>query len=146
MKDVLQQIETGADRHLAELKEFLRIPSVSSNSSHRKDMERCAEWVKGQFEGIGLERSEIIPTAGHPLVYGEWLGASGKPTLLIYGHYDVQPVDPLDLWESGPFEPSIRDGRIYARGSTDDKGQVLIHIKAVEAHLKAHGKLPVNVK
>jgi acetylornithine deacetylase/succinyl-diaminopimelate desuccinylase-like protein len=146
MKDVLKQIEADSDRHLAELKEFLGIPSVSADRSHQKDMERCAQWVKGNLDEIGLQKTEIIPTPGHPIVYGEWLGAKGKPTLLIYGHYDVQPVDPIDLWDTGPFEPSIRDGKIYARGAVDDKGQVLIHLKAAEAHLKTHGALPVNVK
>jgi acetylornithine deacetylase/succinyl-diaminopimelate desuccinylase-like protein len=146
MKDVLKQIEADSDRHLAELKEFLGIPSVSADRSHQKDMERCAQWVKDNLDEIGLQKTEIIPTPGHPIVYGEWLGAKGKPTLLIYGHYDVQPVDPIDLWDTGPFEPSIRDGKIYARGAVDDKGQVLIHLKAAEAHLKTHGALPVNVK
>ena len=146
MQKVLQHIEASRDRHLEELKEFLRIPSVSTDPGCKQDVARCAEWVAGQMRGIGLGRVEIFPTSGHPIVYGEWLGAKGKPTILVYGHYDVQPVDPLNLWQSGPFEPTIRDGEIYARGAADDKGQVLIHLKAVEAHLKATGTLPVNLK
>jgi len=146
MDKVLSHIEKHHDRHLEELKEFLRIPSISTDRERKGDVARCAEWVAAQMRGIGLEHVELHPTSGHPIVYGEWLGAKGKPTLLIYGHYDVQPVDPLNLWQSGPFEPTIRDGQIYARGSADDKGQVLIHLKAVEAHLKATGSLPVNVK
>ncbi|MEE9219581.1 MAG: dipeptidase [Acidobacteriota bacterium] len=146
MQKVLDQIRSSEESHLEELQEFLRIPSISADSSHEKDMVRCAEWVSKSLKRIGLERTEIFRTAGHPLVYGEWLGAEGKPTILVYGHYDVQPVDPLELWQTGPFEPSIRDGKIYARGATDDKGQVLIHFKAAEAHLQVTGKLPVNVK
>ncbi len=146
MEKVLRHIESSHARHLEELKEFLRIPSISTDKARKQDVARCADWVAGQMRAIGLGRVEIFPTSGHPIVYGEWLGAKGKPTLLVYGHYDVQPVDPLDLWHSGPFEPTIRDGQIYARGSADDKGQVLIHLKAAEAHLKAGGSLPVNLK
>jgi acetylornithine deacetylase/succinyl-diaminopimelate desuccinylase-like protein len=146
MEKVLKEIESARDRHLEELKEFLRIPSVSTDPQRRADVARCADWVAGQLRSVGMQRVEIHPTRGHPIVYGEWLGAKGAPTLLIYGHYDVQPVDPIDLWESGPFEPTIRDGQIYARGAVDDKGQVLIHLKAAEAHMKAGGGLPVNLK
>lgn len=146
MQKVLAYIEKNQDRFLEELKDFLRIPSISNNSENKKDVLRCAHYVTDQLKSIGMQQVQLFPTSGHPLVYGEWLGAPGQPTVLFYGHYDVQPVDPLDLWISGPFEPTIRNGEIYARGSADDKGQVLMNLKAVEAHLKADGRLPVNVK
>ena len=128
----------------AELDEFLRIPSVSARSEHRTDMVRAADWLARSMATIGLEAT-VIPTAGHPIVLGEWRGAAGAPTVLVYGHYDVQPVEPLDLWTSPPFEPTVRDGRLYARGSVDDKGQLFLHLKALEAHLAVRGTLPVNV-
>lgn len=132
-------------RFYDELWDFLRIPSVSAKSEHNGDTERAAEWVRAQLAGAGLE-AETIPTPGHPVVLGEWRGAGpGAPTVLIYGHYDVQPPEPLELWDSPPFEPAVRDGRIYARGSADDKGQLFLHIKALEAHLATRGRLPVNV-
>ena len=128
-----------------ELFAFLRIPSVSARSEHRGDMTRAAEWLATSMRTAGLN-AEILPTGGHPVVLGEWRGApSGAKTVLIYGHYDVQPVEPLDLWTTPPFEPAIRDGRIYARGSVDDKGQLFLHVKALEAHLATRGSLPVNV-
>ena len=128
-----------------ELFEFLRIPSVSARSEHRPDMQRAAEWLMGAMRTAGL-RSQIMPTGGHPVVLGEWRDAGRHaPTVLVYGHYDVQPAEPLDLWTSPPFEPTIRDGRIYARGSVDDKGQLFLHLKAVEAHLETRGTLPVNM-
>lgn len=128
-----------------ELFDFLRIPSVSARSEHDADTARAAEWTAAALRAAGLEAT-IHPTAGHPVVVGEWRGAgSGAPTMLVYGHYDVQPAEPLDLWTSPPFEPTIRDGRVYARGSVDDKGQLFLHIKALEAHLRARGKLPMNV-
>jgi acetylornithine deacetylase/succinyl-diaminopimelate desuccinylase-like protein len=129
----------------AELFEFLRIPSVSARSEHKGDVARAAGWLAGQLQAAGLS-AEVLPTAGHPIVIGEWRGAGpAAPTYLVYGHYDVQPVEPLELWHSPPFEPSVRDGRIYARGSVDDKGQLFLHVKALQAHLATHGKLPVNV-
>lgn len=127
-----------------ELFEFLRIPSVSAKSEHNADVMRAAEWLKASMEKAGLEAA-IHPTGGHPVVIGEWRGAAGAPTVLVYGHYDVQPAEPLHLWTSPPFEPTIRNGNIYARGSVDDKGQLFLHVKAIEAHLKTRGKLPVNV-
>src|SRR5437879_4607693 len=127
-----------------ELFEFLRIPSVSARSEHNPDTRRAAEWIAEAMTKIGL-KTRIHPTPGHPIVVGEWRGAAGAPTLLIYGHYDVQPAEPLDLWHSPPFEPTIRDGKIFARGSVDDKGQLFLHIKALESHLAATGKLPINV-
>jgi acetylornithine deacetylase/succinyl-diaminopimelate desuccinylase-like protein len=127
-----------------ELFEFLRIPSVSAKSDHNADTRRAAEWVKNSLDKIGVP-AKIYPTAGHPIVVGEWRNAPGAPTVLIYGHYDVQPAEPLDLWTSPPFEPSVRDGKIFARGSVDDKGQLFLHIKALEAHLATRKRLPVNV-
>jgi acetylornithine deacetylase/succinyl-diaminopimelate desuccinylase-like protein len=129
----------------AELFEFLRIPSVSARSEHRDDVAKAADWLAGRLKTAGLA-AEVIPTKGHPVVLGEWRGAGPKaPTYLVYGHYDVQPAEPLELWHSPPFEPTVRNGRIYARGSVDDKGQLYLHVKALEAHLAANGKLPVNV-
>src|SRR5580692_10407973 len=127
------------------LKTFLRIPSVSTLSEHKPDIRRAAEFVRGELESAGLA-AELIEGEGNPLVYGEWLGAPGKPTILFYGHYDVQPPDPLDEWKSPPFEPEVRGNDIFARGSSDDKGQTYIQIKAVEGLLKTTGRLPVNVK
>ncbi len=135
---------TNRSRIRDELFEFLRIPSVSARSEHNRDTERAAEWIAAAMTKIGLKTS-IHPTAGHPIVVGEWRGAPGAPTLLIYGHYDVQPAEPLDLWHTPPFEPTIRDGKIFARGSVDDKGQLYLHIKALESQLATSGKLPMNV-
>jgi len=127
-----------------ELFEFLRIPSVSAKSEHNADTKRAAEWVKASLDKAGVP-AKIYPTPGHPIVVGEWRKAPGAPTILIYGHYDVQPAEPLDLWTSPPFEPTVRDGKIFARGSVDDKGQLFLHVKALEAHLTVRKKLPVNV-
>ena len=134
------------EEHLEQLKNFLRIPSISALSEHNGDMQKAAEWLKDSLHKAGLENLSIDETEGHPVVYGDWLHAEGKPTILFYGHYDVQPVDPLNLWESGPFEPEIRDNKLYARGSSDDKGQVFMHVLAVEALMKENGTLPVNIK
>ena len=144
--EVLSYLQSNKDRYLSEVKDFLAIQSVSSQSVHNADTRRCAEWTAGQMRTIGLNNVRILDTPGHPVVYGEWLGAPGKPTVLLYGHYDVQPVDPLNLWTSPPFEATIRDGNLYARGSSDDKGQVFVHLKAVEAWLKNTGTLPINLK
>lgn len=132
--------------HLEQLNEFLRIPSISALSEHEADMTKAAEWLVTSLQDAGLENVAIDATDGHPVVYADWLHAEGKPTILVYGHYDVQPVDPLELWESAPFEPEIRDNKLFARGASDDKGQVFMHIKAVEALMKNFGDLPVNVK
>src|SRR5690348_15337635 len=134
------------DAFLENLKALLRIPSISTLPEHAKDVQRAAQFVADQLSAIGLKKVKVIKTAGHPLVYGEWLEAAGKPTVLIYGHYDVQPVDPIDLWKSDPFEPEIRDENIYARGAVDDKGQMYALIKALEALMRAGDALPVNVK
>jgi len=125
---------------------FLRIPSISTLPEHKPDIRRAAEFVRNELQAAGLANAQLIEGEGNPLVYAEWLGAPGKPTLLIYGHYDVQPVDPLEEWKSPPFEPEIRGDDIFARGACDDKGQTYIHIKAVEGLLKTRGRLPVNVK
>lgn len=146
MESVLRYIQRNRDRYISELNEFLAIPSISNNAENRADMERCAAFLRDQLESIGMQKAALFPTPGHPVVYGEWLGAPGKPTVLFYGHYDVQPVDPLDLWISPPFEPTIRDGELYARGAIDDKGQVWMNLKAAEAHLQDQGALPVNLK
>ena len=145
MNPVIDFINTHRDRYLDELKTLLAIPSISALPEHQGDVRKCAEWVADQMRRIGLENVRLIETPGNPVVYGDWLHAEGAPTILFYGHYDVQPVDPLELWQSPPFEATIRDGEIYARGAADDKGQVFMHFKAIEAHLKQAGKLPVNL-
>lgn len=134
------------DKHLAELDEFLRIPSISSLSEHKQDMQVAASWLAAAMKRVNLENITIDETGGHPVVYGDWLHAPGKPTILFYGHYDVQPVDPLHLWETPPFEPDVRDNKLFARGASDDKGQVFMHLKAIEALFTLDGTLPVNVK
>ena len=135
-----------SERFLNELLEFLRIPSISALAAHMADVQRAAQWLEARMKAAGIESVRIMPTGGHPVVYGEWLHAPGKPTLLIYGHFDTQPVDPLNLWDHPPFEPVIQDGRIYARGATDDKGNLFIPLIVVEAMLKTGGRLPVNLK
>ena len=139
-------VEEHQSRLLDELKAFLRIPSVSTLPDHTADVHRAAQFVADSMRAVGLENIEIISTAKHPLVYADWLHAPGKPTVLCYGHYDVQPPDPLNEWISPPFEPTVRNGNLYARGSADDKGQMYMHIKAVEALLAVNGTLPVNLK
>jgi acetylornithine deacetylase/succinyl-diaminopimelate desuccinylase-like protein len=146
MDKVIDFINVNRERYLDELKALLAIPSISALPDHADDVKRCAAWCADEMRRIGLENVRLIDTPGYPVVYGDWLGAPGAPTILFYGHYDVQPVDPLELWESPPFEATIRDGEIYARGSADDKGQVFMHLKAVEAHLGQNGRLPVNMK
>lgn len=128
------------------LKTFLRIPSISTFPENKPDIRRAAEFVLNELRAAGMTTAELIEGNGNPLVYAEWMGAPGKPTILFYGHYDVQPPDPLEEWKSPPFEPTIRGNDIFARGATDDKGQTYIQIKAVEGLLKTTGKLPVNVK
>jgi acetylornithine deacetylase/succinyl-diaminopimelate desuccinylase-like protein len=142
--DLNQFFDTNDSRIQDELFEFLRIPSVSAKSENDKDVARAAEWLRDTLEKAGL-KGTIHQTPGHPVVIGEWRGAPRAPTVLVYGHYDVQPPEPLELWTSPPFEPTVRNGNIYARGSVDDKGQLFLHVKALEAHLKTRGKLPVNV-
>jgi acetylornithine deacetylase/succinyl-diaminopimelate desuccinylase-like protein len=146
MNPILDHINSRRDDYVDQLKHFLAIPSISALPDHAADVRRCAEWCTDEMRRIGLGNVQLFETAGHPIVYGEWLGAPGAPTMLFYGHYDVQPVDPLELWETPPFEASVREGAIYARGSADDKGQIFMHFKAIEAHLSAAGALPINVK
>ncbi|WAA10889.1 dipeptidase [Fervidibacillus albus] len=141
-----QYLNHHRNSHLEQLKEFLKIPSISALSEHKEDVKTAAEWLKTELSKIRMENVQIFETDGHPIVYADWLHAEGKPTVLIYGHYDVQPVDPIDLWETPPFEPSIRDGKIFARGASDDKGQVFMHLKAVEALFETVGRLPINLK
>jgi acetylornithine deacetylase/succinyl-diaminopimelate desuccinylase-like protein len=146
MNNVIDFINTHRDRYVEELKHYLALPSISALPQHRGDVQRTAEWSADEMRRIGLQNVRLIETPGFPVVYGDWLGAEGAPTILFYGHYDVQPVDPVELWESPPFEATVRDGEIYARGAADDKGQVFMHFKAIEAHLKQNGRLPVNMK
>src|SRR5205809_3446990 len=143
---VVDFINVQRDRYVDELKQYLAIPSVSALPQHQADVRRCAEWTAEQMRTIGLQNVKLMETPGNPIVYGDWLGAPDAPTILFYGHYDVQPVDPVDQWTTPPFEATVRDGEIYARGAADDKGQVFMHIKAVEAHLKKNGRLPLNIK
>jgi acetylornithine deacetylase/succinyl-diaminopimelate desuccinylase-like protein len=139
-------IEGRRDQHLTELCEFLRIPSVSAKSEHKRDTERAADWVADHLRSAGFETVQVVPTNLHPLVYAESLKAPGKPTVLVYGHYDVQPPEPLELWTSPPFEPQARNGNIYGRGTADDKGQVHIHLKALQSLHQLNGKFPINIK
>lgn len=146
MSSTSAYVEENRERFLEELFTFLRIPSISTLPENRGDVRAAAQFVADGLRTVGLENIELIETDGHPLVYADWLHAPGKPTVLCYGHYDVQPPDPIELWETPPFEPVVRDGKIYARGSADDKGQMYMHLKAVEALMRTTGKLPVNVK
>lgn len=139
-------LEATRDQGLKELEDFLRIPSISSQPERAGDVRRAAGHLVEQYERIGLQNAEVIETAGHPVVYADWLKAPGKPTVLLYGHYDVQPVDPLDLWTSPPFEPRQEDGQLFGRGSSDDKGQIALHWQAIDAWLRTKGELPVNLK
>ncbi|MBD0364819.1 MAG: M20/M25/M40 family metallo-hydrolase, partial [Flavisolibacter sp.] len=141
-KDYQQQ---NKERFLDEMLDLLRIPSVSAKSEHKEDMRRCAEAVRQRLLEAGAERAEVMETAGHPVVYGEKMIDPAQPTVLVYGHYDVQPPEPLELWHSGPFEPVIKDGKVYARGSADDKGQFYMHVKAMEVMMKT-GQMQTNIK
>ncbi len=146
MKEVIEYIEQNHERYLGELNEFLKIPSVSTDPDAKQDVAKAAEFVAVQLQAAGMDKVEIFPTEGHPIVCGEAIADPDRPTVLVYGHYDVQPVDPIELWETGPFEPAIRQGELYARGAADDKGQVFIHFKSAEAFLATGNELPVNVK
>ena len=142
-----EYLEQHHDRSVGELTEFLRIGSVSTDPDSKQDVNDCATWLQQHLQSIGLPSIEVIATDGHPIVYAEDLRAgSDRPTILLYGHYDVQPVDPIDLWTSPPFEPVIKDGKIYARGATDDKGQVFAHVKALQALYQEDAQLPINIK
>jgi acetylornithine deacetylase/succinyl-diaminopimelate desuccinylase-like protein len=146
MDALTQYLEAHRDEFVDDLKAALRIPSVSAQPDHREDVRRCARHIADDLKSIGMTRVDIVETAGHPVVYAEWLGAPGKPTALLYGHYDVQPVEPLALWTTPPFEPTLRDGKLYARGACDDKGQVYMHLSALKAHMKVNRALPLNLK
>lgn len=141
-----EYIVENRPRYLEEYKELLRIPSISALPAHKDDVRKAAEWVAARMKKAGIEHVEVMETGGHPVVYGDYLHAPGKPTVMIYGHFDVQPVDPLDLWTMPPFAPEIRGERMYARGACDDKGGMLPTIQATEALLQTEGELPVNVK
>lgn len=143
---IITYLSENREKHLSELKNFLAIPSISSLPEHKEDIQKAANWVSNALQEIGMENIEVYPTKGHPVVFGEWLKAKGKPTVLIYAHYDVQPVDPLHLWDSPPFEAEIREEKLYARGASDDKGQAFMHFKAIQAILETTGTLPINVK
>ena len=146
MDDITTYIEQNRDRYLDELKEFLRIPSVSTDPSLKAEVKRAAQFTATQLERAGMHKVQVFRTKGHPIVYAERIENPSQPTVLVYGHYDVQPVDPVELWDSEPFEPTLRKGELYARGAADDKGQVFIHFKSAEAFIRTRGKLPVNLK
>jgi acetylornithine deacetylase/succinyl-diaminopimelate desuccinylase-like protein len=146
MKDVIAFIDSNRTRFVEDLVEWVRIPSISSDPTHAVDVKKCADYLAGQFRSLGAARAETWSTAGHPAVFAEWIVGPTKPTLLVYGHHDVQPVDPLGEWVTPPFEPSIRDGRLWGRGSVDDKGQVYVHVKAIESFVRTAGSLPINLK
>ncbi len=147
MQNTLDYIESEKERFLEELITFLKFKSISSLSEHKPDMEKCAGWLEKHLNEIGISDTRIIPTEGHSIVYGERLETGGNaPTVLIYGHYDVQPVDPLNLWKRDPFNPVVEDGKLWGRGTSDDKGQLFVHLKAIESILKKEGRLPVNIK
>ena len=142
---VIRHLEGGKEKAVEELVEWLKVPSISAATENKGDIRRAAEWLRDKLIAAGV-KAELKETTGNPVVYGERLDAPGKPTVLVYGHYDVQPPDPLDEWNSPPFEPVIKDGKIYARGASDDKGQLYTHVKAVEAWLAEAGSLPINMK
>jgi acetylornithine deacetylase/succinyl-diaminopimelate desuccinylase-like protein len=142
----LSFVRSHQGRSLLELKQFLRFPSVSAQPRHAADVRRCADWLATHLRGSGLEHVRVLPTPGHPVVYADWLHAGDRPVVLVYGHYDVQPADPEHAWSSPPFEPVVRGEHLYARGATDDKGQMFAHVKAIEGWLRTRGRLPVNVK
>ena len=144
-ESIQAHIDAHRDEWLEEVNEFLRIPSVSTDIERRGDVHAAAEWLADKLRAVGCEEVELWPSDGHPVVYGAWRQAESAPTLLVYGHYDVQPEEPVELWESPPFEPTIRDGKLFARGAADDKGQLYIHVKALEAWLSTSGSCPVNL-
>lgn len=142
---LIDHVRANRERYLAELNAWIAIASISAQPDHAADVRASAEHAVGRMRAAGLT-AEVLETAGNPVAYGEWLGAPGAPTVLIYGHHDVQPADPLELWTSPPFDGTVRDGKVYGRGAVDDKGQCLMHLAAIEAHLHVNGKLPINVK
>jgi acetylornithine deacetylase/succinyl-diaminopimelate desuccinylase-like protein len=146
MDSVVDFININRDRYIDELKEYLSIPSISALPDYAPEVIRCAEWTADELRRVGLENVRLVETAGYPIVCAEWLHAGEAPTIIFYGHYDVQPVDPLDKWETPPFDATVRSGELYARGAADDKGQIFMHFKAIEACIKQKGLLPVNIK
>ncbi|HYE95267.1 MAG TPA: dipeptidase, partial [Rubricoccaceae bacterium] len=146
MQPALDYARRNGDRFEAQLLDWLRMPSISTDPVYASDVREAAEWLADDFRRIGVQRVEVMETGGHPIVYAEHTVDASKPTVLVYGHYDVQPPDPLELWESPPFEPVVKDGTIYARGASDDKGQAFMHVKAAEAYLQTGGAPPVNLK
>ncbi|GAA0453385.1 dipeptidase [Alkalibacillus silvisoli] len=145
-EQVIQFLKDNRERHLQELEDFLKIPSISALSEYHEDTVRAAEWVESELENIGFQEAKVMESDGKPVVYGEYIADGNAPTVLVYGHYDVQPVDPVHLWDSEPFEPTIRDNKIFARGATDDKGQVFMHLKVMEAVISQDETPPVNFK
>ncbi len=146
MQDVLAFIDQNRKRFVDELVDWCRVPSISSDPARAADVARNAEQLAESCRAIGATKVAIWPTKGHPAVFAEWIATPGKPTLLIYGHHDVQPIDPLNEWISPPFEPDLREGRLWGRGVVDDKGQVHIHVRAIESFIRTVGKLPINIK
>ncbi|MGD9101849.1 MAG: M20/M25/M40 family metallo-hydrolase, partial [Anaerolineae bacterium] len=146
VEQAINWAQSQRQEHLDQLKELLAIPSVSTQPEHQDDVIRAADWLAAHMWAIGLSEVGVYPTARHPVVYGHWTGASDAPTVLVYGHYDVQPPEPLELWHTPPFAPSVQEGNVYARGASDDKGQLFVHLKAVEAFMRTAGRLPINVK
>lgn len=146
MTSALTYAESHADAFVDQLLDLLRIPSISTDPEYAAEVRRAAAWLLEDLRRIGMDRAELMETGGHPVVYAEKIEDPALPTVLVYGHYDVQPPDPLELWESPPFEPVIKNGHVVARGASDDKGQAFIHLKAVESYLRSEGRLPVNVK
>jgi len=146
MEKVLSYIKDNEKRYLDELIEWLKIESISCDSTKNDETRKAGKWIADRIEKAGFENTRLIETGGHPVVYADWLHAEGKPTIMVYGHYDVQPTDPIEKWTTEPFNPTIKDGKIYGRGTSDDKGQLYTHICALEAMLKQDGKLPVNIK
>ena len=146
MDAALTHADDRSDPFVGELKDFLRIPSVSTDSAYADDVERAAHWLADHLSEIGMNESTVVATDGHPIVYAEHVTDPDKPTVIVYGHYDVQPPDPLDEWETDPFEPTRRNGSLYARGACDDKGQMFMHVKAAESYLQGEGEPPVNLK
>ena len=146
MHDAISYAKSNSDRFVSELEDWIRIPSISTDSKYKEDVQKAADWLVDHLKAIGIQRVEARPTEGHPIVYAEHIVDPSRPTVLVYGHYDVQPPDPLELWDSPPFEPVKKDGHLYGRGTADDKGQLFMHIKALEAWLKTDQEPPVNLK
>ncbi|MCX7880725.1 MAG: dipeptidase [Ignavibacteria bacterium] len=146
MQGYINFIDNNSERFIVEVFDFLRHKSISSQSEHKEDVRNCAKWLANHIHSLGLENVRVIETNGHPIVYADYLHSPNSPTILVYGHYDVQPVEPIELWDNDPFEPLLKDGKIYARGSSDDKGQLFIHLKAIETILRTNPEKAPNIK